>query len=248
MPFRRFIPLTLCCALGLTAAALPQAARPGGSGEKKEGAIGGAELELCERLIIARREYQKMLEQLRHHYLTVANDPEKARWAEEELRQYHRIPKQAFILDLEVPPDTLRATVNIPEANELFKHALKYKGKGSGVEHIDNQRRAELLLQRLITQYPQSTRIGDAAYQLGDIYENRPYRHIRRAALFFERCFQWNPTTNLDARMRAARLYDRYNIDRAKAIELYRQVGTHESNPAHHDEADKRLKALSGAR
>src|SRR5262249_8150028 len=152
-------------------------------------------LELCERLIIARREYQKMLEQIRAHYLK-AGDIEKARWAEDELRQFHRIPKQAFNLDLVVPPDTLRATVNIQEANDLFLRALKYKGKGTGVDFIDNQRRAELLLQQLLTQYPQSTRIGDAAYQLGDIYENRPYKQYRRAALFFERCFQWNPTTN----------------------------------------------------
>jgi hypothetical protein len=242
----RSLLFTLFAILTITAVAWPQSQAPArGSDPKKEAAV--ADLELVERLMVARREYQKMLEQLRNHYLNTS-DMEKARWAEEELRQYHRIPKQAFRLELDVPPPTLHATVNIPEANSLFIRAMQYKGKGSGVEFIDNQRRAELLFQQLITQYPQSTKIGDAAYQLGDIYEGKPYRQYRRAAAYFERCVEWNPTTNLDGRLRAARLYDRQNLDRGKAVELYRQIKEHETDAARLDEATKRLQALSGTR
>jgi tetratricopeptide (TPR) repeat protein len=237
--------------LGLTAAAdatLVHAQAPPPRSDSKNAAGGTAELELVERLMMARREYKKMLEQLRTHYLTNGHDPEKARWAEEELRQYHRIPKQAFRLELDVPPPTLHATVNIPEANSLFIRAMSYKGKGSGMDFIDNQRRAELLFQQLLTQYPQSTKIGDAAYQLGDIYEGKPYRQFRRAAAYFERSIEWNPTTNLDGRLRAARLYDRQNLERGKAIDLYKQIKEHETDKARIDEADKRLQALSGSR
>jgi hypothetical protein len=246
MSVRRSLLLTLFTALAITAVARPQSQTPTRGGDAKK-ELSAADLELVERLMIARREYQKMLEQLRTHYLN-ASDMEKARWAEEELRQFHRIPKQAFRLELDVPPPTLHATVNIPEANALFIRAMQYKGKGSGVEFIDNQRRAELLFQQLITQYPQSTKIGDAAYQLGDIYEGKPYRHFRRAAAYFERCVEWNPTTNLDGRLRAARLYDRQNLDRGKAVELYRQIKEHETDAARLDEATKRLQALSGTR
>ena len=42
---------------------------------------------------------------------------ERARWAEEELRQFHRMSKQAYRLELDVPPPTLEAKQNIPEAN-----------------------------------------------------------------------------------------------------------------------------------
>ena len=247
MHVRRLLYLILVTGLALTTISLSHGqGPPSGADPKKD--ISASELELVERLLMARREYQKTLEQLRAHYIHKGGDMEKARWAEEELRQYHRIPKQAFILALDVPPPTLHASVNLPEANSLFIRAMSYKGHGSGVDFIDNQRRAEILFQQLITQYPQSSKIGDAAYQLGDIYEARPYRQFRRAAVYFERCVEWNPTTNLDGRLRAARLYDRQNLDRGKAVDLYRQIKMHETDKARIDEADKRLQALSGTR
>src|SRR5207237_7386088 len=102
------------------------------------------------------------------------------RWAEEELRQYHRISKQAFNLALDVPSEALEAKQNIPEANQLYMQAMSYKDKGWGNDYIDNQRRAELLLQQLLTNYPQSDKIGDAAFMLGDLYESRAYKQYRR--------------------------------------------------------------------
>src|SRR5437879_5431637 len=110
MVFRLSCCLTLLTALLLTAAPRAQTPAPAG-GDKKDGVGNNSDFELVERLIIARSEYQRMLEQLRAHYMNVG-DLERARWAEDELRQYHRIPKQAFILKLDVPPPTLHASVN----------------------------------------------------------------------------------------------------------------------------------------
>ncbi len=205
------------------------------------------DVELVERLLAARRDYQGCLEQLRSHY-AAGGDTERARWAEEELRQYHRIAKQAFVLELDVPPPTLHAAQNIPEANELYRRAMSYKDKGWGTEYVDNQRRAEILLQQILTAYPQSDKIGDAAYQLGDLYQGKAYLQYRRAAQYYERCFQWNPNTQLDARLRAARLYDKSLADRVRATELYREVTTHETDPKRLQEAQKRLAELSGGR
>lgn len=206
-----------------------------------------SDVELVERLIIARRDYQKTLETLRAHYLKV-NDLERAKWAEEELVSYHRILKHAYKLDLVVPPPTLKPRVNIPEANKLYTQAMKYKDHGWGNDYIDNQRRAEILFQQILTQFPESTKISDVAYQLGDIYESKAYKQYRLAAAYFERCFQWNPTTHFDARTRAARLYDRHVQERAKAIDLYRQVTEHETDAKRITEAKKRLADLSGSR
>ena len=203
-----------------------------------------SDIELVERLLAARREYQLGLENLRTHYAT-NGDVERARWAEEELRQFHRIAKQAYRLELDVPPPTLQASYNIPEANDLYRKAMLFKDKGWGTDFIDNQRRAELLLQQLLTNYPQCNKIGDAAYQLGDIYESKAYKQYRRAAYYFERCFQWNPNTQWDARIRAARLYDKQLAERARATELYREVTTHETDPKRIQEAQKRLGELS---
>src|SRR5436190_16613090 len=199
--------------------------------------------DLVKNLNLCRSRYQANLEQLRAWYLA-NGDVERARWAEEELRQFHRMPKQAFRLDLDVPAETLQAKENVPEANELYRRAMAYKDKGWGNDYLDNQRRAELLFQQLLSTYPQSDKIGDAAYQLGDIYESRAYRQYRRAAQYFERSFQWNPTTQLDARLRAARLYDRYAIDRNKARTLYQEVKTHDTDPRRIQEADRRLSEL----
>lgn len=234
-------------ALVLLAACLVFARAQGPSGKTKAPSSDGSDLELVERLLIARRDYQKTLEMLRNHYLK-AEDPERAKWAEDELIHFHRIPKHAYKLELDVPPPTLKPSVNIPEANKLYTQAMKYKGHGWGNDYIDNQRRAEILFQQILTQYPQSNKISDVAFQLGDIYESKAYRQYRRSASYYERCFQWNPTTHFDARMRAARIYDRQLHQRDRAIELYRDIKTHETDPKRIAEADKRLSDLSGGR
>src|SRR5436189_9649 len=77
-------------------------------------------------------------------------------------------------------------------------------------DDVDSQRRAEILLQRMLSLHPQSDKITDAAYMLGDIYESKAYKQYDRAALYYERCYQWHPRTRYDARLRAARLYERH--------------------------------------
>jgi len=48
--------------------------------------------------------------------------------------------KQAYNLGLDVPPPTLVAKQNIPEANQMYMTAMAYKDKGWGNDYIDNQR------------------------------------------------------------------------------------------------------------
>ncbi len=228
--------------LGLWAAAF---AEPPPAGKKAPPGK-ATDFEQVERLLTARREYQLILEALRAHYIA-AGDIERARWAEEELIQFHRVPKYAFRLELDVPPPTLQGHTNIPEANELYRRAMLFKDKGGwGNDYIDNQRRAELLLQQMLTNYPQSDKISDAAYQLGDIYESKAYRQYDRAAAYFERCFQWNPKTHFDARLRSAQLYDRYLNERNHAIDIYKEIKDHETDPKRIEVATKRLTELSG--
>ena len=225
--------------LGLASLAVAQAPRAAGPPGAKT-----SDVELVERLLSSRKEYQASLEALRAHYIG-QSDLDRARWAEEELIQYHRIPKQAFRLDLDVPPPKLEAAHNYPEANELYRQAMSFKDKGWGTDFVDNQRRAELLFQKLLSNYPQSDKISDTAYQLGDVYESRAYKQYPRAAAYFERCFQWNPKTQFDARMRAARLYERNLNDRNRAIEIYKEVISHETDDKRVEEARKRLADLS---
>lgn len=214
---------------------------------KKSAVIKKSDVQLVERLLAARKEYQLTLEALRKHYIQTA-DTQRARWAEDELLSYHRINKQAFLLPLAVPPPTLKPTTNSAQANQYYMQALKYKDKGWGTDYIDNQRRAEILLQRLLTEYPQSTKISDAAYQLGDVYESKACKQYRLAAAYFERCFQWDTKTGTDARIRAARLYEKQLNDRERATQIYKEIITHETNEKHIEEAKARLQEISSRR
>ena len=206
------------------------------------------EVELVESVLKARKDYWVALDKLHQHYVSV-NDIEKAKWVEEELKSYHRMMKYSYRLDVkDVPPPTLQPKQNVVEANNLFRRAVEYKGKAStGEEFIDNQRRAEILLQAILEKHPESDKIAEAAYHLGDIYEHyRPRPQFERAAAYYERSFQWNKASATDARLRAAHIYD-YNLrmlDRAK--ELYRGVMNHDTNPERVAEAERRLTELSG--
>jgi hypothetical protein len=204
-------------------------------------------LELVQKLNALRRDYQTTLEQL-HAYYAHANDKEKERWAREELIGFHRIPKNAFILDLDVPPPTLSGHQNVIEANKLYVWALQFKDKGWGTDLIDNQRRAEVIFQEILTKYPHSDKISDVAFMLGDIYENKPYFQYYRAVEYYHRCYQWNPKTKDEARIRAARIYDRQLHNRGKAIEMYTEVINKEVDLRRHEEAKKRIAELSAVR
>jgi tetratricopeptide (TPR) repeat protein len=237
----------LVCGTLLGLSALLAQAPPAPKAPPPKKPAGKGDVEIVERLLAARKEYQMTLEALRAHYIATA-DIERAHWAEDELIQFHRILKHPYRLELDVPPPTLDASANVPEANELYRRAIVFKDKGMSTAYIDNQRRAELLLQQLLTNYPQSDKISDAAYQLGDLYESKAFRQYPRAASYFERCFQWNPKTHFDARLRAARLYDRYLNDRNRAMEIYREVSNRETDAKRVEEAQKRLTELGNPR
>ncbi len=203
---------------------------------------------LVERVIAARKEYQNSLVSLYEHYARIG-DKERARWVEEELKAYHLMNKPSYRLDIQdVPPATLEAKVNRPEANNLFRIAKDYKGKGTGSEYTLNQRRAEIVFQELLAKYPDSDKIADVAYELGELYESRSFHQYNRAAAYFERAYQWRKGSGTDARLRAARLYDKQLGERSKAIELYRDVMLNDADKDRMKEAERRLAELTSTR
>lgn len=215
----------------------------GSSSTNGNGAAPSDDTSAVKRILAARSEYQASLEELRAFYLR-SGDLERVRWVEEELLSFHRISKRAYRLELDVPPPTLTPTQNIGEANDLFRRAVAFKSKGWGQELDDNYRRAELLFQQLINVYPQSNKLSEAAFHLGDIYESRAFKQYRRAATYYERSFQWNAQTTNESRLRAARLYDKTLFDQSRAVQLYREEINHTADPKRLDEARRRLHDL----
>jgi hypothetical protein len=209
-------------------------------------ATGASEAELVERTIAARKEYENSLRALYDYYHRVA-DKQRSQWTEQELMGYHLLFKPSYNLEIkDVPPPGLEAKVNIREANELYRSAMEYKGKGFGNDFVLNQRRAEVLLREILERYPTSDKISDVAYQLGDLYESRAFKQYDRAAKYFERSFQWKKGSATDARLRAAGIYDRQLNDRSKAIELYRDEIAHDTDAERIKQAEKRLAELVG--
>lgn len=203
------------------------------------------DVQLVERVLAARKEYEGSLKALYEHYAK-AGDKQRLQWTERELMAYHMMWKPSYNLDVkDVPPPTLEARVNVKEANDLYRSAMEYKGKGFGDDYILNMRRAELLFREVLEKYPNSDKIGDVAYQLGDTYEGRAYKQYDRAAKYYERSFQWVKGSRSDARLRAATLYDKQLNERSKAIELYRGVLDHDTDPERLKQAEKRLAELN---
>jgi hypothetical protein len=205
-----------------------------------------SDVELVEKCITARKEYENSLRALYEYYHRIA-DKQRSQWTEQELMGYHLLFKPSYNLDVkDVPPATLEAKTNIREANELYRSAMEYKGRGFGSDYTLNQRRAEVLLREILDKYSSSDKISDVAYQLGDIYESKAFKQYDRAARYFERSFQWKKGTTTDARLRAALLYDRQLNDRSKAIELYRDEIAHDTDADRIKQAEKRLSDLVG--
>jgi hypothetical protein len=208
---------------------------------------GGAavETDLVKKTNAARKEYQQSLVALYKHY-EKAGDNERLKWAEDELKQFHLMNKPSYRLDIDdVPGADLVAKENIKEANEIFVEAMKYKDHGSGNEFVLNQKRAELLFKEILTKHNASDKIADVAYQLGELYEGKAFKQFDRAALYYERAFQWRKGTRTDARLRAATLYDRVLNERSKAIELYREQIANDTDAERIKLAEKRLSELT---
>ena len=75
------------------------------------------------------REYQT-LENLRAHYIG-AGDTERARWAEDELLQFHRIAKQEYIVELgPAPAAPPKGIDKLLDADLLYTQALNSRTKG----------------------------------------------------------------------------------------------------------------------
>jgi len=207
-----------------------------------------SDVEIVERNIAARKEYENSLKKLWEHYKR-AGDKQRVKWVEDELMGFHLITKPSYNLDVQdVPPPSLEAKTNIREANELYKAAMEYKGKGIGNEYVLNMRRCEVLFREVLEKHPTSDKISDVAYQLGEVYESRAYKQYDRAARYFERSFQWKKGTTTDARLRAATLYDRMLNERGKATALYKDVVEHDTDPDRIKIAEKRLTELTGGK
>lgn len=204
--------------------------------------ISEQERELVKKVYEAREDYQASLERLRSYYSQINHD-ENRYWVERELTDYHLALKSPYILDMDLPSASLKAAKNDAKANRMFREALEWLNRSS-IDKEENTKRAEILLQRIIHDHKDSDKIDEACYYLGDIYASRYFQMYRRAVAYYERVFTYEPDTNLDARLRAATIYERNLGNSQRAVALYQEILAREIDPDQTREARRRLDTL----
>jgi TolA-binding protein len=183
-----------------------------------------AEVQLVEQMARDRSAYRQDLQQLRQFYDRQGSQM-KVTWVEDELKHLDQGPKRAYLVVAEIAGPDLRATKGVVEADTLYRDGVQItKEAGSGL-FVDNKKLYLAIdkFDELITNYPTSDKIGDAAFQLGEIY-NKYLRDYTTALLYYQRVWQWDPQTPLPARFEVARIYDEKLFDHAKALQFYEQA------------------------
>lgn len=204
------------------------------SGEGNWGVIGQTEVDLVEEMVQHRAAYLRSLESLRDYYrdrgyLT------KESWANHELNGLRRVQTFRYVMDAEVPKQRLQGTDSISEADQMYERGLQLMRKGGhgGIPALYREKpmiEAVGVFRELIERYPTSDKIDDAAFWLGEIHKEYLKEQEQIAVQWYERAFEWNPSTPHPARFQAAVVYDYRMHHRDRALELYRQVVTEETS------------------
>lgn len=190
------------------------------------------EVDLVEKVILHRALYHRTLGQLRDHY-EAHGDAAKLGWAEFELKGVRKVKPFRYLLDSEIPSDSLKPVEQIAEADALYERGLELmRGGGHGVPGLyreDLMIEAARVFRDLIERYPTSDKIDDAAFYEGEIHKEYLPGQETIAVKWYERAWTWNPDTPHPARFQAAVTYDYRLHDRDRALELYQSVIKHET-------------------
>jgi tetratricopeptide (TPR) repeat protein len=182
---------------------------------------GATEVDLVEYLAGARQEYKQSVERLMKYYRASGN-AQKLQWSQHELKALGQVPNYRYIMPAGVLPANLVPRDDIEEANILYTEAMNLYKEAGGLLIITDEGKLRGALNKfneLIMAYQTSNKIDDAAYRAGRIYEH--FQDFQIAAVYYQRCFQWNDITKYPARFRAGFLLDQRLHMRKEALTLY---------------------------
>ena len=115
----------------------------------------------------------------------------------------------------------IRPARNIEVANILFQDGRMYKKSLCFWRKRSKLLTAITRFRIIISDYADSDKADDAAYELARIYRSFYFKDYAGAAHYYVACYQLNPNTDKPARYMAARIYDLKLKDRARAIQNY---------------------------
>ena len=203
------------------------------------------EVQLVEQMAMHRNKYEQYLGLLYEFYDRQGNHL-KASWVQREADYLKLSPRREYLVIAEVAGPDLRATESIADADVLYEEGIQFMKAGTGL-FIKKKKLFEAMdtFNTLITNYPTSDKIDDAAFQIAEIY-HRWLAGYDRALLYYQRVWQWDPQTPLPARFNVAKIYDEVYHDRIKALDYYHQAINLESDyPENVVYAQNRIDAIN---
>jgi tetratricopeptide (TPR) repeat protein len=187
------------------------------------------ETDIIEQMSFHRTAYRTHLEALVKHYRSVG-DYNKRQWAQNELEALDAMPQYNYIIEAYVAGPELRASEEIPDADDMYYLALVTEEQARKIPLMPNKEKLRIALDKynqLIREYPTSDKIDDAAYKAAEIYED--FKDYSIAVLYYERASQWDPAGPYPARYRAAKILESKLLNRVSALEFYKQALEYES-------------------
>ena len=145
----------------------------------------------------------------------------------------------------------LKGTKSVSEADYLYNDAVRLEDQAGQFMIIKDDNLLRVALDKynqLISKFPSSDKIDDAAYRAAGIYEH--FKDYTIAVLYYQRVYQWDPQTAYPARFKAAHILDTQLHRRAEALQLYQEALTKITRADEHPQwqrlAEGRVKELIG--
>jgi tetratricopeptide (TPR) repeat protein len=149
---------------------------------------------------------------------------EKANWAQNELAHLSKYKPQAFLTVVDIASPDLRASVPNEHADIIFAEARVLVIDGNRLFANPNKLLdAVNKFEEIITNYPSSDKIDDAAWETAEINSKHFYDY-GAAIKYYQRVWQWDPETTYPARFKVAKIYEDVFHARDKALIYYRDA------------------------
>ena len=197
------------------------------------------EEQLIHAVTISRKNYRLTLDELRQYYQDTGNQL-RLQKTRRELDALDKVPQPLYTDEGLGSVRTGAIFRDIEDANTLFKDAMMYKKSFSKENRITAIKR----LEKLMATYPDSDKVGDAAFEIAEIYAGSYFRDYESAAKYYIKSYQLNPYIKHPALLRAAETYDKMLADYERAKAIYQQAALYSPDAKLRKKAQERLSVL----
>ena len=197
------------------------------------------EEQLIHAVTVSRKNYRDALDELRQYYQDTGNQL-RLQKTRRELDALDKVPQPLYTDEGLGNVRTGVILRDIEDANTLFNDAMMYKKSFSKENRITAIKR----LEKLMATYPDSDKVGDAAFEIAEIYAGSYFHDYESAAKYYIKSYQLNPYIKRPALLRAAETYDKMLADHERAKSIYQQAALYSPDAKSRKKAQERLSVL----